>query len=101
MMKKKKVIGRNNLRMKSPITPTILFLLALDYWGAPEWLWGIVVFITVIFWGVFIYSFWSEESLTIDDFVSESLKHRREGLKWSSNPDSKFQKLLKNKIEEL
>ena len=46
----KKVISRKNLPTTSPLPLTILLLLAIDYWHAPEWLKGIVYFVIVIVW---------------------------------------------------
>lgn len=39
-----------------PVTQTITVFLAMDYWNAPEWLFGVVCFSLAIIWGATIYS---------------------------------------------
>ena len=49
-------IHRQNLPTRLPITPTLTIFLAMDYWDAPEWLFGVVCFSAAIIWGATIYS---------------------------------------------
>lgn len=49
-------IHRQNLPTRLPITQTLTVFLAMDYWNAPEWLFGVVCFSAVIIWGATIYS---------------------------------------------
>ena len=51
-----RVIHRKNLPIKLPITQTLTIFLAMDYWNAPEWLFGVVCFSAAIIWGATIYS---------------------------------------------
>jgi hypothetical protein len=49
-------IHRQNLPTKMPITQTLTVFLAMDYWNAPEWLFGAVCFSALIIWGATIYA---------------------------------------------
>jgi len=50
MKDSKKVISRKNIPVTLPIFKTVIILLALDYWKAPEWLYGVVLALLVILW---------------------------------------------------
>lgn len=45
-----KVIDNKNLPTKPPIFPTLVTAIALDYWHAPQWLWGALGLFWVIVW---------------------------------------------------
>jgi hypothetical protein len=49
-------IHRKNLPTRLPITPTLTIFLAMDYWNAPEWMFGAVCFSAAIIWVATIYS---------------------------------------------
>lgn len=49
-MKPKKVIKSVDLPSKLPVFPTLTTILALDYWNAPQWLWGALGFLFIIAW---------------------------------------------------
>jgi|VirMetMinimDraft_7_1064189.scaffolds.fasta_scaffold320328_2 hypothetical protein len=49
-------IHRQNLPSKLPIIQTLTIFLAMDYWNAPEWVFGIVCFSAAILWVATIYS---------------------------------------------
>lgn len=49
-MDTKKVINNKNLPIKFPVLATVVYATALDYWGAPQWVWGAVGLLTVIAW---------------------------------------------------
>jgi hypothetical protein len=49
-------IHRKNLPTRLPITPTLTIFLAMDYWNAPEWLFGVICFSAAIIWAAAIYS---------------------------------------------
>lgn len=49
-MKTRKVIHAKNLSMRSPLVATVAFWLALDYWHAPGWGWGVVGTIMGVLW---------------------------------------------------
>jgi hypothetical protein len=55
-------IHRKNLPTILPITPTLTIFLAMDYWDAPEWLFGVVCFSLAIIWAATIYSIWNENT---------------------------------------
>lgn len=49
-MKKRKVISLNNLPVKLPLFQTLVTALALDYWNAPQWLWGALGLLFLVVW---------------------------------------------------
>ena len=48
-MKKRNVIKSSNLRLRSPVMSGLIIYMALDKWNAPEWLWG-VLGLLVLMW---------------------------------------------------
>jgi uncharacterized membrane protein len=54
-------IHRQNLPSKMPIIQTLTVFLAMDYWNAPEWVFGIVCFSAAIIWGVAIHAIVTEK----------------------------------------
>jgi hypothetical protein len=64
-MKKYKVISRKNLPTGLPVTKTILFLMALDYYKAPQWLFGAVGCFLILGWIVSIGSMFQERQTDI------------------------------------
>lgn len=53
-MKKIKVIHTGDLPGKVPINSTLVYILALDHWKAPQWLWAVVLTLVVLVWILFI-----------------------------------------------
>ncbi|WP_421977847.1 hypothetical protein [Roseivirga seohaensis] len=53
-MEKRNVISRKNLPKNLPFMGTLTCILALDYWNAPEWLWGVIGALLLISWIVVI-----------------------------------------------
>lgn len=49
-MDKIKVIKRGNMPSRLPTINTVVIVMALDYWNAPEWLWGALLFLLAILW---------------------------------------------------
>ena len=47
-MKKRNVIKSSNLRARSPILVGLVFYLSLDKWNAPEWLYGALGLLVLI-----------------------------------------------------
>lgn len=64
-MKDKKVISRKNLPSRLPIGSTMFYLLCLDYFQAPQWLWGVTCTILVVVWIGTIIDLIREESTDI------------------------------------
>jgi hypothetical protein len=64
-MKTKKVLKQSNLPSKLPIGQTLLTILALDYWNAPQWLWGAFGLLFVIAWVGSIYSLCTEKGVDL------------------------------------
>tara|TARA_R110002167_G_scaffold284737_2_gene489894 strand:+ start:21864 stop:22139 length:276 start_codon:yes stop_codon:yes gene_type:complete len=50
---KKKVISRTLMPTPIPVIHTLVIILALDFWNAPEWLWGVVGVYLLILWAGF------------------------------------------------
>ena len=51
---KPRKIARKNIPMDSPLPATVIYWLALDYWKAPGWAWGVVGTLVVVAWIVFL-----------------------------------------------
>ncbi|MGQ7868712.1 hypothetical protein [Sunxiuqinia sp. sy24] len=49
-MKKRKVISLNNLPVKLPLFQTLVTWIALDYWNAPQWLYGALGLLFLVVW---------------------------------------------------
>lgn len=64
-MESEKVISRKILPIRSPISATVTYVLAMDYWSAPEWLWGVGVLILVLIWATWIVSFFKQEQIDV------------------------------------
>jgi len=64
-MKVKKVIKSTSLPTKLPIWSTITTALALDYWNAPQWLWGAMGLLFLIGWISCIICFATEEEIDL------------------------------------
>jgi hypothetical protein len=64
-MKAKKVLKSNNLPSRLPIFPTLSTGIALDYWNAPQWLWGALGFLFLIAWIAAIYQIATQESVDL------------------------------------
>jgi len=45
-----------------PITPTLTIFLAMDYWNAPEWMFGAVSFSFAVIWIASIVTIWNENT---------------------------------------
>lgn len=66
-MKKKKVIRVENLPTRLPLLPTLLIAIALDYFNAPQWLWGVVGFGAFLVWTICIIEMVYQEKIDIFD----------------------------------
>jgi uncharacterized membrane protein len=64
-MNKFKVLKRNNLPTKLPFLSTALIITLLDYWDAPEWLWGVMCFLLIITWIVCIYEVITQKEIDL------------------------------------
>lgn len=49
-----------------PIQSTLVVILALDHWNAPQWLWGVIGAIFGLFWIVSIIEFFRESRYEFD-----------------------------------
>src|SRR5690606_39741913 len=64
-MERKKVISRSNLPARSPILSTIVFALAMDYWNAPQWLWGAIGLFMLVIWIAWIMTFFIHDEIDV------------------------------------
>lgn len=60
-MKVRKVLSRKNLPTKLPLMSSVTCLLALQYWNAPQWLYGVMGSLYAIVWIFSIYNILSEK----------------------------------------
>lgn len=60
-----KVIKRSNFPTKLPIMATVFWCLCMDYWHAPQWLYGVYFTIFGIAWIGAIYQMLREEDTDI------------------------------------
>lgn len=64
-MESKKVISKKNLPTRSPILTTVVYVLAMDYWNAPQWLWGAVGLFLIFIWIAWIVSFFNQDEIDV------------------------------------
>lgn len=62
---KKKVISRTLMPTPIPVIHTLIIILALDFWNAPEWLWGVVGVYLLILWAGFFTRIFNTEEVDI------------------------------------
>ena len=74
-MKKIKVISNKSLPSKLPISSSLTSFIALDYWNAPEWLWGAIGLFFLVAWVVIIIRLLYQEN--IDVFEEKNLKKEK------------------------
>lgn len=75
MRNKIKKISSKNLIVKPPVQSTLVLLLILKVYKAPEWVWGasLALFIA-LFWGVYIFGLIKYETEEIDIFYDKDNK---------------------------
>jgi len=86
-MESKKVISKKNLPTRSPIMATVVYVLAMDYWNAPQWLWGAVGLLLVFIWIAWIVLFFNQDEI---DVMS----------KWNTRADKGKEPSKKSKFQE-
>ena len=77
-------IDRKNMPNRMPLILTLVSFLSMDHWGAPEWLYGMVGLLLIIFWISFFYSILTSESVDIfsnDEKVNSKNKGFKETLR--------------------
>lgn len=67
-MESKKVISRKNIPSRTPIPSTVLYALAMDYWNAPQWLWGVFGVFIVLMWIFWVSSFFTQDEIDILEY---------------------------------
>lgn len=68
---KRKVIKLSNYPTRLPVYNTIITAMALDYWNAPQWLWGALGILFLIIWIVSFYLIFKEEQVDIFNELSK------------------------------
>lgn len=61
----RKVISHKNLPKKSPILATVVYVLAMDYWNAPQWFIGAFGLLLVFIWLSWLYSIFNQDEIDI------------------------------------
>ena len=64
-MKKIKVISNKSLPSKLPIWSSLTSFIALDYWNAPEWLWGAIGLFFLAAWVSIIIRLLYQENIDV------------------------------------
>lgn len=93
-MKKREVIAYKNLPTRLPISRTILITLALSYWNAPGWLWGVVMTFLGLIWINSLILLFTQEY--VDIFEATELAEVRN---FVSNGKSKFMQKLQEAMK--
>lgn len=57
--------------MKPPVIWTMTWLLFLDRFNAPQWLWGIILFINILFWLIYLYEHFTTDYDEVDLFENK------------------------------
>ena len=73
-MSKRKVLDRRTLPKRLPLAGTILTFLALDYWNAPQWLFGVAITFYVFIWGATIYGMCTEKEINVIEELDKNKK---------------------------
>lgn len=60
-----KVISRKQMPTRLPFVGTAFWLVVMDIYNAPGWVWGVVVTLMVIGWGAIIFSAVKEEQCEV------------------------------------
>jgi len=94
-MESKKVISKKNLPIRSPILATVVYVLSMDYWNAPQWLWGAVGLLLVFIWIGWIISFFNQDEV---DIMSKWIGQSDNGN--TDKKKSKFQERLEEAIRK-
>ena len=71
-MENKKVIKSKYLPTRLPVASTLTFVIALDYWNAPQWGWGVMLTLLSIAWISIIYNKFTEEEIELIDTTHSS-----------------------------
>lgn len=72
---KKNVISSKNLRFRSPLSLILLLYLCLDNWSAPQWVWGAVGLLCIMFIIVFIIDIYNTNEVDIFDNDNDNQSH--------------------------
>ena len=64
-MKDNKVISRKRMPVKFPVLLTLNVVLAMDYWQAPQWLWGVMLTFIALLWVGAVAIFVREEQVDV------------------------------------
>lgn len=98
-MKNKKVIDPKNLPIRLPFWPTLLAVLSLDYWSAPEWMWGTVICLLAIWWFIALWVVDKEEKIDLmsERWIEIDVDTARDDL--DKKQKSKFQQRLEEAMK--
>ena len=86
----KKVISNKNLKARSPLMSILVLYLCFDKWNAPEWVYGAVGLLFLIYIIIWI----------MDMFNTKEVDIFEEPKKESSFQESAFQERLKKQLKK-
>ena len=93
-MKKKFVIKQSNLYTRLPIHGTILILISLDHWNAPDVVRGVLYTLMAIGWFFVLKTRFEQEEVDLFDFENEIDDQIQEPTTSNVKAKSKFQMRL-------
>lgn len=65
VMKGKKVFKMKNMPSRPPVFSSVLCYLSLEYWKAPEYLYGVFGVLFALIWITYIVAFFTEEEVDL------------------------------------
>lgn len=65
----RQVLAAANLPMRMPLWPTFTAWVALDYFHAPGWLWGMTALFFVAAWAIWFHDVSTRRDIALDDLL--------------------------------
>ena len=59
-------VSAKNRRLHTPLMGTIVYSMALDYYNAPQWLWGVVAVLLSIYWVYYLIELFVGKHKTVE-----------------------------------
>lgn len=88
-METKRVIKSKYLPARIPTIPTLSIVMALDYWKAPQWAWGVMLTLLGIVWISAIYYRITEEEIELIETQSNGQQVKSKFMEKLENAMSK------------
>ena len=71
-MKETKVIKNRQLPTRLPVISTLVTILALDRWNAPEWAWAVFFTLAAIIWAAATAVIWKQKQVDVKELTDEN-----------------------------